>query len=170
MTFSTLKPTKRPWLLLLAALLLAPAPHAAGQNGKEPLIVSGTVLDAENRPVVGAAVFTKDAAQGVSTGTDGTFSLHVPADAVIVVRYIGYRTQEFAARSLHHARIVLVEDATQLGDVVVVGYGARKKESLTGAISNINSRELLTTTQTCRARSRACRSARTAASRAISIR
>lgn len=99
--------------------------------------VSGKVLDSNGEPIIGASVFVKGTTNGVITDIDGRFSLGVPSsESIIVISFIGYKTIEVSAsdrKSL--TRIVLYEDAKVLDEVVVVGYGTQKKETLTGSVT-----------------------------------
>lgn len=133
------------WLSLLFAAWLGLSAVSVSAQEKE-VKVSGQVLDAKNEPVVGAAVYVEGTSKGTTTDVNGNFTLLVKPGAVVTVKYIGFRTREIPASQLKGAKVFLTEDATQLDDVVVVGYGVRKKETLTGAVSNIANKELMTTT------------------------
>lgn len=108
--------------------------------------INGTVIDTKGTPIAGATVTAKDASAGTATGSDGSFTLDLAPDAVVEIRFLGYRPEECAASELGRFPIVLQEDATSLGEVVVVGYGSQVKETLTGAISAITNSELNTVT------------------------
>lgn len=103
--------------------------------------ISGVVVDEKGQPIIGASVYEKgNKLKGVATDYEGRFTLKASADAVIVISYIGKITQELQAKP--NLKVVLVEDAEMLDDVVVVAYGTAKKESLVGAQASVNSREL----------------------------
>lgn len=98
--------------------------------------VSGTVVDANGEPVIGASVIQKGAKIGTSTDIDGNFTLNSPVGSTLVISSIGYKKEEVkAAQSL---RVVLHEDAEILDEVVVVGYGSQRKVNLTGAVSSVS--------------------------------
>ena len=105
--------------------------------------ITGTVFDKSGEPLIGATVQEKASGNGTITNVDGKFSLSVPSDGTIVVSYIGYQTQQVAINDKNDLVIVLDDDAAKLDEVVVVGYGAQKKESVVGAISQVSSKELL---------------------------
>ena len=104
--------------------------------------ISGIVRDERGEPVIGANIIEKGVpGNGTITDVDGMFSLSVPDKAILVVSYIGYLTQEVPAGGAN-MHIVLKDDTKALEEVVVVGYGVQKKVNLTGAISQVTSKEL----------------------------
>lgn len=117
---------------------LAPmhAEVASVQSVMQSVSVKGQVLDGDGIPVIGASILEKGTTNGVITDIDGNYSLNVSSkDAVIVISYIGYKTVELKASDPGLVNVVLKEDTEVLEEVVVVGYGAQKKETLTGAVT-----------------------------------
>lgn len=117
---------------------LAPmhAEVASVQSVMQSVSVKGQVLDGDGIPVIGASILEKGTTNGVITDIDGNYSLNVSSkNAVIVISYIGYKTVELPASDPGLANVVLKEDTEVLEEVVVVGYGAQKKETLTGAVT-----------------------------------
>ena len=109
--------------------------------------VRGTVRSEANEPLPGVNVIEKGTTNGTVTDIDGNFALTVSdGDAILVFSFIGYTTQEVPVGNRTEINITLQLDVTTLSEVVVVGYGEQKKESLTSAISNISSEEIQTTT------------------------
>lgn len=105
--------------------------------------VTGTVTDEAGQPVAGASVTVKGALVAVSTDRSGSFKITVPdAGAVLVIKYIGFLTQEIRVGSQTVFSIQLKTDARSLNEVVVVGYGSQKKSTLTGAITSVNARTI----------------------------
>lgn len=105
--------------------------------------VKGVVLDSTGEPVIGATVMVKGSTgKGTVTDLDGNFTLNVPNNGTIIVSYIGYKKQEMAVSGKNSLKITLLEDAKLLDDVVVVGYGAQKKETLTGAVTVVTDKML----------------------------
>lgn len=114
------------------------------QTGK----IDGTVLDNENAPLPGVNVIVKGTSVGTTTDANGTFSLDNPgADAILVFSFIGYQTQEVAVGATTKFNIILATDVETLSEVVVVGYGSTKKESLTSAITSVKGSELVKSPQ-----------------------
>lgn len=108
--------------------------------------LKGSVVDASGEPVIGASILVKGTTNGVITDINGNFVLsNVASNATLIVSYVGYKTQNISVAGKSSLKIVLVEDAEVLDEVVVVGYGVQKKESLTGAIAAITADEIATT-------------------------
>lgn len=105
--------------------------------------VKGVVKDPLGETVIGASVLEKGTTNGTVTDFDGNFVLEVSPDAILHVSYIGYQTQDIPVKGKAMISITLKEDTEVLDEVVVVGYGAQKKESVVGAISQVSSKELL---------------------------
>ncbi|WP_167607955.1 SusC/RagA family TonB-linked outer membrane protein [Maribellus sediminis] len=98
--------------------------------------LSGTVVDAQNNPVIGATVIVKDTRIGVPTDVDGNFELQIPVDKeVIIISFIGMETQEINVANQNKVQVTLESSSVQLEETVVVGYGQQKKESVVGAIT-----------------------------------
>ncbi|KAA6351684.1 TonB-dependent receptor SusC [termite gut metagenome] len=106
--------------------------------------ISGTVTDSNGEAIIGANVLEKGTiSNGTVTDLDGFFRLTAGSNAVLQISYTGYKTQEIAIGNKTQYNVVLVDDTKLLDEVIVVGYGQQKKESVVGAISQINSKELL---------------------------
>lgn len=106
--------------------------------------VTGLVKDPAGETIIGASVLEKGTTNGTITDFDGNFSLSVSGDkAVLIISYVGYKTQEISIAGKSSLIVTLPEDTETLEEVVVVGYGAQKKESIVGAISQVSSKELL---------------------------
>ncbi|MDR3267816.1 MAG: TonB-dependent receptor [Tannerella sp.] len=114
--------------------------------------ITGTVVDVNGEPIIGANVVEKGTTNGNITDVDGKFSLSVSDNAVLQISFIGYITQEISAVSGGGGGkpliIKLIEDNQALEEVVVVGYGTQKKVTLTGAVANIKSEKIVTTKAT----------------------
>ena len=105
--------------------------------------ISGTVVDSQNVPVIGASVMVVgDSRTGTITDLDGRFSLNVPAGSSISVSFIGYETQVVAVGNQSVFNIVLAEDSEFLEETVVIGYGVQKKSDLTGAVASVKDTDL----------------------------
>ena len=107
------------------------------------ITVTGTVTDVQKEPIVGASVMQKGTTVGSATDVDGKFTLVVPAGAVLEFSSIGFETRTLKAEA--KMNVILVEDSELLNETVVVGYGVQKRESLTGAITQIRSEDIAAT-------------------------
>lgn len=104
--------------------------------------IKGTVTDATG-PVVGASVIVKGTTNGTVTDLDGKFELPgVNNGDIIQISYIGYQTQEIHYKGQSSLQVKMIEDSKALEEVVVVGYGVQKKESLTGALQTLKEEKL----------------------------
>lgn len=103
--------------------------------------VRGTVVDEKGEPAIGATIQIKGTSQGVTTDADGKFTLSAPANGILVISFVGMKTQEVAVKST--LKIVMQIDAELLDEVMVVAYGTARKESFTGSASVIKSEDLI---------------------------
>lgn len=107
-------------------------------------VVKGEVKNQAGESIVGASVVEKGTMNGTISDFDGNFQLTVSKpDAVLQVRFIGFIAQEILLEGQSTLTVVLKEDDKQLEEVVIVGYGSQKKESVVGAISQVSAKELL---------------------------
>lgn len=109
--------------------------------------IKGKIVDAEGQPIISAAVFVEGKESGGTlTDLQGNFQITVPEGSELKVSCIGYRTETFVASSSRPmVSLTMEEDSEMLDDVVVVGYGVQKKESVLGAISQVTSEALVNT-------------------------
>lgn len=107
------------------------------------IAVSGKVTDQSGAPLIGVSVLVKGSSAGTATDLDGSYMVQAVDEAsVLVFSYIGYTTQEVTVATQRVIDITLQESATQLGTVVVVGYGTQEKQDVTGAISSVKGTDL----------------------------
>ena len=112
---------------------------SAGAGTGQEITITGTVLDPEGVPLIGVNVLEKDAGNGTSTDFDGKFSLTVgKTPAVLVFSYIGFATVEKEVTGNQPLSVTMEEDMGKLDEVVVIGYGTRKRSDVTGAVSSAN--------------------------------
>lgn len=107
-------------------------------------LVQGVVLDNLGEPLIGAGVMVQGTRTGATTDMDGKFSLQASPKDKLVVSFLGYQDVVIEAASTN-LRVVLQPDANFIEETVVVGYGARKKATVTGAISAVNNKEIAVT-------------------------
>ncbi len=119
--------------LFLFALLLTTVASISAQE----INVKGVVKDAAGEPIIGANVVQEGTTKGTITDLDGNFSMNVSPNGVLVVRYVGYITQDVPVGGKTFLNITMKEDAKMLDEVVVVGYGTMRKKDLTGSIVQI---------------------------------
>ena len=108
----------------------------------QEITVTGTVSSDEEGPIPGVNIVIQGTTQGAVTDVDGNFSITVPGpDAVLLFTSIGYSTQNVTVGNQTSINVTMVEDVTQLDEIVVIGYGTQKKKELTSAISNVKAEE-----------------------------
>ena len=108
--------------------------------------VTGTVVDDLGQPLIGVSILEKGTTNGVITDMDGNFSLKLTSEnPTLVFSYIGYKTQEVPVGGKTTLNVTMSEDAEQLDEVVVVGYGVQKKSSMTASVSSVSSKEIVKT-------------------------
>lgn len=133
-------------LLLLAApgQLEARNAFANAAAAEETRTVKGRITDkTTQQPVVGASVWLKDTSVGVISDGNGMFEIHVPGPGgVIAVSFLGYKTAELEIKGRTQLNFVLEPDSKTVDEVVVVGHGVQRRESVVGAISSIKGDEL----------------------------
>lgn len=123
-------------LLFLAIVLLFPF----CMYGQGQITITGTVLDTYNMGVPGASIVEKGTTNGTITDFDGNYTLSVSnPNATLVFSFIGYKTQEIPAKGQTKIDVVLQENAEQLDEIVVTGYGgSQKRATLTTSISKLD--------------------------------
>ncbi len=129
----------KPCLAILFCSLL----FMQGFAQNSPLQVSGTVLTTSGSPLTGATVAVKGGSQSTLTNAEGRFALTVPSsNAVLVVSYVGYIAREIPVDGNPVHSIRLTENPNELSNVVVIGYGTRRKSDLTGSVTSVRADEL----------------------------
>ena len=114
-----------------------------GASAQEKITVSGQVTDEAGEGIIGASVLEAGTTNGTITDFDGNFKLQVKPNATLRFSYIGFTSQSVRVNGQKTVNVTLLEDRQVVEEVVVVGYGHQKKESVIGAISQVNSKELL---------------------------
>jgi len=133
-------------LLLLFAVTAEPAAAGEQDSGKQqPTIqAKGRVVDTNGIAIAGAAVTVKGGSTGGTiSDAQGAFTLRVRKGDVLHVSFLGFQAREIAVTDASPLTIRLAEETHQVEDVVVVGYGVQKKESVLGAISQVNNEQLV---------------------------
>jgi TonB-linked SusC/RagA family outer membrane protein len=125
--------------LIFTALLLFVASFTYAQ-----FTATGTIKDEAGETLVGATVQEKGTSNGVASDINGNFSINVGSNnAVLVISYTGYASQEVAVSSSNpKVNIVMKSGATDLTELVVVGYGETRKEAITGAVTTLKSDQI----------------------------
>lgn len=126
-------------LMLITMLLFGLAATAQTQP------IKGTIVDEKGQPVAGATIRVKGANETTTSGDDGTYSLNVKTGASLIISYTGFEETEINTQRGNYTRIQLKQRNASLDDVVVIGYGSRRKSEITGSITSVKASDLLQT-------------------------
>ena len=124
-----------PWTTLTAAAKETKG-TATVTEMQEQNNITGVITDTQGEPITGATVAVVGKSVGAVSDINGRFTLNVRPGAKLTISYVGYKTVTVAASE--SMKVELQEDAGQLSEVVVVGYGTQKKANLTGAVSTVD--------------------------------
>ncbi len=133
--------------LMLGLLVLTSSPaYAESSEGKTGMRtdaeIRGRVTNTMGEPLEGVSVTVKGTTAGTTTNSEGQFTIDAPANSTLVISFVGFTTQEVVAGS-GELNIQLIESGlSELEDIVVVGYGTRRKSDLTGAVGTVRSESL----------------------------
>jgi len=131
------RPLTKLYYILLALILITGAASA------QQRIVTGVVVDEQQNTIVGATVVIKGTTIGTFTNGEGEFTIQVPGDKqILTISYLGMITQEVNISGKSSVRIAMKDDVSQLEEVVVVGYGTQKRESVVAAIAQTTGKVL----------------------------
>lgn len=109
---------------------------------QDVMTVKGVVTDAQSIPMPGATVSEKGAKNATITSMDGDYQIKVKPNAILVFSFIGTKTKEEHVKNRTLINVKLIDDANNLDEVVVVGYGTKSRKDLTGAVSSVKGTEL----------------------------
>lgn len=121
-------------LSLLAFLLLLAIPGIHAQDQR----VSGKVTGEDGSPLPGANVLVQGTTRGVITNPDGDYNIRVDANSVLSFSFVGFETQDVNVGNRTEINVTLVSAATDLDEIVVIGYGTQKRSHFTGAVAGIS--------------------------------
>jgi TonB-linked SusC/RagA family outer membrane protein len=111
---------------------------------QKKLLVSGLVTDSNGNPLPGTTILEKGTSNGVTSDFDGLFSINVSSEkAILEASYIGFITQNIAVNGQSKLSIKLKENLAELDEVIVIGYGIQKKETVVGSVTQAKGQELL---------------------------
>ncbi|MEO5681769.1 MAG: TonB-dependent receptor [Chitinophagaceae bacterium] len=111
----------------------------------QTIVVKGTVTDDKDSPVAGATIREKGGRQTVQSAEDGSYSINVKSGASLIISYTGFAEITVSTQGNDYKKVVLKNLDKNLDEVVVVGYGSRKKSEITGAITSVKASDLLQT-------------------------
>lgn len=130
------------FLLFSFAMLLAYAPAGMAQS----IPVKGVVADASGDPLVGVSVTVKGTSTGTVTAVNGGYVINAPSSGTLVFSYLNFAKQEMPVDGRQQINIVMMEEATSMDEMVVIGYGAIKRQHLTGSVAVATNTEIAKST------------------------
>src|SRR3954463_461907 len=129
----------RVFTLVLLAILLSAHFETKAQN---TIAITGTVTGENNQPLAGVAVEGQKSKLATTTNTAGSFSLNAPSNATLMFSYVGYTDTTIALNGRTSLTVQLSAGASQLNQVVVIGYGTATKRDLTGSIARVAGKDV----------------------------
>jgi len=134
----------------MASPLIASArgiPAAVSRAGNDfARQISGRVTDENGSGIPGANVLIEGTTQGTVTDADGKYTIEIPSDeTVLVFSFIGYATQKITVGTLAAVDVTLIPDVQALDEIVVTGYSTQRRATLTGAVSVIETKDIVRT-------------------------
>ena len=128
---------KRPYILFLVFMLVI------GSLKAQNIPVSGKVTSAtDKQPIPGVTVVIKGTSKGTVTDANGSFSLDIPSDGVLVFSFVGMQKQEVPVKGKRQISIEMSEEKIDLGEVVVMGYNTSSKKLITGSFGLVDQEEI----------------------------
>lgn len=127
-------------IILTKKPTITPQPSTPRQEKK----ISGTITDIKGEPIIGANIVVKGTTSGIISDINGNFSILVPdQQSKLLISYIGYNSKEVAVGNTNFLRVTLEEFTATMNEVIVVGYGSQKKETLVGSIAQATGESLM---------------------------
>ncbi len=110
------------------------------------IVVKGRVMDANGTPLAGITVSVENSNIQVATNSLGEFSINAPENGALIFTAIGFKTERVAINKRNDITVALTESAKGLDEVVVIGYGERKKKDVTGALATVSAKDIAKST------------------------
>ncbi|MCF6407464.1 TonB-dependent receptor [Chitinophaga filiformis] len=129
----------------LTALLLALWSFAMARQDvavRQDITVKGHIQDRQGNALPGVSIKVKGTARGTASQPDGNFTIQAAPDAVLELSYVGYQTQEVPVNGRTQITITMDDTKTDLGEVVVIGYGTQRKRDVTTAVVSVNTKDI----------------------------
>lgn len=133
------------YIVIDRQIVLSPGKYLEEARTKlQPRTISGTITDLDGEPLPGVGIAIKGTTRGTITNLEGEYTIEVgDPSAILIFSYVGYLTQELAVGDQTEINVQLESDIYGLEEVVVIGYGTKRKINLTGSVSSVKSEELV---------------------------
>ncbi len=123
-------------------IVLTVKSSSSSQAPRKTRKITGTVVDPDGLPIIGANVIEQGTTNGSITDLDGKFELIITENAILNISYIGFSDKQITVKEETSLQVTMTEDTQKLDEIVVVGYGVQKKVNLTGSVSAVKGEEL----------------------------
>jgi TonB-linked SusC/RagA family outer membrane protein len=132
---------KRILILIHFVIMVFIAPGIADAQN---LVITGTVTSAEDKlPVIGATILEKGTTNGTITNVDGKYRITVPSGSVLIFSYLGMQSVEHTVAASGALDIIMEPEVVQMDELILIGYGSKKKRDIIGSVSSINSEDII---------------------------
>ncbi|MDO1449378.1 TonB-dependent receptor [Rhodocytophaga aerolata] len=136
------RPLLKPLRLVFLLQFLCMIHLSLAQSAVEVRLTGVITSEMDGSPLPGANVIVQSTSKGTTTDANGQFQLTVPANATLVISYIGYQSRTIAVGNQTQIKVALTPDVSSLDEVVVVGYGTVKKSDLSGSVATVAAEEI----------------------------
>src|SRR5262245_40075454 len=128
------------FLLLLAFIFSVYYPHAQNTGSQKLVLLKGFITNQNGEPVPNVSIQVKGGSQATTGGIDGSYEIQVPANSTVTISSVGYLSKDIKVGTSDQAtlNLQLIANKNELDQVVVVGYGTRKRSDVTGAITSVS--------------------------------
>ncbi|MFC5282771.1 SusC/RagA family TonB-linked outer membrane protein [Pedobacter alpinus] len=105
--------------------------------------INGTITDSKGEPLIGVSIKVKGSNSGTLTDINGKFTINVPEGSTLVISYLGFETREVKVAAQTEINITLNESKNSLDEVIITGYGEKKRSEIVGSVATITGEELM---------------------------
>jgi len=138
----TFFPEFRKYKKALSLIILPFTLFAFNAYSQNSISIKGRIVNEQGQPIIGASITVKGLTTGASTNYKGDFEISAPPSSTLDITSLGYLSKEVLVNSESFLNITMQQSVTGLNEVVVIGYGSQRKESITGSVSSISGAKL----------------------------
>lgn len=132
------------YTILDRQIIIQPLNHTTEVGSVQQKMISGVVKDDSGQPIPGVTVVVKGTTKGTLTDIDGKFQIEIAGnDKVLQFSFVGMKSQEVTIGDQRNINVTLIQETIGIEEVVAIGYGTQKKETLTGSISTVKSKDII---------------------------
>src|SRR5690606_29404641 len=128
-------------LVYFLLFLVNPSLSQEKENG-EDITINGRVSGSDGEPLIGAAITVEGTDTGTVSDPEGKYEISVTQGSTLIFSYVGFESEKRVVEEQDTVDVTLTEEVAALDEVVVIGYGTQRRSDLTGAVSQVSSREI----------------------------